>query len=190
MPRDESYREDVETARGHRRDPADLYRNLRAAAESGWDFSSRWLADGHSLNTIRTVSLLPVDLNSLMAHLEQTIAKSYRIKGDIGRSSQFADLAARREAAIQHLMWNGRSGIFTDYDWRKREATSLVGAAGRIYPALPAYCDVPSSRDYGSDRAPAAADGRRRCNDADDQVVSNGITLTAGHRCNWSRWSG
>ena len=142
VPRDESYREDVETARSYRGDPADLYRNLRAAAESGWDFSSRWLADGHSLNTIRTVSLLPVDLNSLMAHLERTIAKSYRIKGDIGRSSQFADLAARREAAIQHLMWNGRSGIFTDYDWRKREATSLVSAAG----LFPLFLHIATSR--------------------------------------------
>jgi alpha,alpha-trehalase len=100
-PRDESYREDVKTALGSHRDPGDLYRNLRAAAESGWDFSSRWLADGHSLNTIRTVSLLPVDLNSLMVHLEQTLAKAYRIKGDAGRSSQFAKLAAQRQAAIR-----------------------------------------------------------------------------------------
>jgi alpha,alpha-trehalase len=78
-PRDESYREDIATALGRRRDPGDLYRNLRAAAESGWDFSSRWLADGHSLSTIRTTSVLPVDLNSLMVHLEQTLAKAYRI---------------------------------------------------------------------------------------------------------------
>ena len=40
-PRDESYREDIATALERRRDPGDLYRNLRAAAESGWDFSSR-----------------------------------------------------------------------------------------------------------------------------------------------------
>ena len=101
VPRDESYREDVETALGHNRDPGDLYRNLRAAAESGWDFSSRWLADGHSLNTIRTVSLLPIDLNSLMVHLEQTLAKAYQIKGDAGRSSRFAKpLTARRRFGV------------------------------------------------------------------------------------------
>ena len=58
-PRNKSFREDIETALGHCRDPGDLYRNLRAAAESGWDFSSRWLADGHSLNTIRTTSASP-----------------------------------------------------------------------------------------------------------------------------------
>jgi alpha,alpha-trehalase len=133
VPRDESYREDVETALGHKRDPGDLYRNLRAAAESGWDFSSRWLADGHSLNTIRTVSLLPVDLNSLMVHLEQTLAKAYQVKGDTGRSTRFAKLAADREAAIRRVMWNRRSGMFTDHAWQKHAATLPVTAAG-LFP--------------------------------------------------------
>jgi alpha,alpha-trehalase len=141
-PRDESYREDVETALDHRRDPGDLYRNLRAAAESGWDFSSRWLADGHSLSTIRTVSLLPVDLNSLMVHLEQTLAKGYRIKGDAGRSSRFGELAARREAAIRRLMWNKRSGMFADYAWQKHEATLPATAAG----LFPLFLNVATSR--------------------------------------------
>jgi alpha,alpha-trehalase len=142
-PRDESYREDIETALDHRRDPGDLYRNLRAAAESGWDFSSRWLADGHTLNTIRTVSLLPVDLNCLMVHLEQTLAKGYRIKGDAGRSSRLGELADRREAAIRRLMWNKRSGMFTDYAWQKREATLPATAAG----LFPLFLNVATSRE-------------------------------------------
>jgi alpha,alpha-trehalase len=141
-PRDESYREDVKTALGSRRDPGDLYRNLRAAAESGWDFSSRWFADGHSLNTIRTVSLLPVDLNSLMVHLEQTLAKAYRIKGDAGQSSKYAKLAAQRQAAIRRLMWNERSGMFTDYAWQERKAALPVTAAG----LFPLFLHFPTSR--------------------------------------------
>ena len=66
IPREESWREDIETARASGRPPAEVYRNLRAAAESGWDFSSRWFADGRTLGTIRTVELAPVDLNSLL----------------------------------------------------------------------------------------------------------------------------
>jgi alpha,alpha-trehalase len=34
-----------------------LYRNLASAAESGWDFSSRWLEDGRTLGTIRTTQV-------------------------------------------------------------------------------------------------------------------------------------
>ena len=45
MPRDESYREDTELARSTGRNAPQLYRDLRAAAESGWDFGSRWFAD-------------------------------------------------------------------------------------------------------------------------------------------------
>src|SRR5260370_29644387 len=50
VPRDESYREDVKTSLGYRGDPGDVYRNLRAAAESGWDFSSRCLRVRHHPN--------------------------------------------------------------------------------------------------------------------------------------------
>jgi alpha,alpha-trehalase len=75
MPRDEAWREDLETAAKSRRPATEVYRSLRAAAESGWDFSSRWLADGRTLATIHTVDFLPVDLNSLMAEMERVIAR-------------------------------------------------------------------------------------------------------------------
>jgi alpha,alpha-trehalase len=63
-----------------------------------------------------------------MVHLEQTLAKAYRIKGDGDRSSHFAALAARREAAIRKLMWNARSRAFTDYAWRRHEALPVTAA--------------------------------------------------------------
>jgi alpha,alpha-trehalase len=132
-PRDESYREDVETALAHRRDPADLYRNIRAAAESGWDFSSRWLADGHNMSSIRTVSLIPVDLNCLMAHLEQTLAEAYRIAGHAERSTQFQELANRRETAIRRLMWSEQLLMFADYDWEKSKIVGQLTSAG-LFP--------------------------------------------------------
>ncbi len=45
-PREEAYLEDVTTAAAQSNRPAtEVYRDLRAAAASGWDFSSRWLGD-------------------------------------------------------------------------------------------------------------------------------------------------
>jgi len=35
----------------------------RSGAESGWDFSSRWLGDGKNLSTIQAEKVVPVDLN-------------------------------------------------------------------------------------------------------------------------------
>ena len=36
----------METAELAEHAPGDTWRHLRAACESGWDFTSRWLADG------------------------------------------------------------------------------------------------------------------------------------------------
>jgi alpha,alpha-trehalase len=92
-PRPESYKEDVITAKGSGRNPIEVYRNIRAACESGWDFSSRWLRDGKSLNTIYTTEIVPVDLNSLMYHIEITLADIYSIKGNTEMKNYYFGLA-------------------------------------------------------------------------------------------------
>src|SRR5690348_15273216 len=80
-PRDESYLEDVQTASHSSRPAPEVWRNLRAAAESGWDFSSRWLADGETLATIRTLAILPVDLNCLLVHSSRRCPRPIGRKG-------------------------------------------------------------------------------------------------------------
>ncbi len=50
--------------------------NLRSAAASGWDFSSRWMLRGKELYNTKTTSIIPVDLNCLVYHLRQTHEQS------------------------------------------------------------------------------------------------------------------
>ncbi len=128
-PRDESYREDVATAASSSRPPAELYRELRAGGETGWDFSSRWLADGIHLNTIRTTRLLPVDLNSLLAHMEQTLSLAYGLRGDAADAAIYRTRALQRGAAIRRLMWQPDLGAFTDYVWTERLPARTLSAA-------------------------------------------------------------
>jgi alpha,alpha-trehalase len=132
-PRDESYKEDVETAAGSGRPPALVYRNLRAAAESGWDFSSRWLTDGETLGTVRTLSILPVDLNCLLVHLEQTLSEGYRAQGDDAEAAAYQARAQTRSEEIRRLMWDPQDGVFSDYLWETGEFTGGVNAA-TLYP--------------------------------------------------------
>jgi alpha,alpha-trehalase len=132
-PREESYREDVETARDSGRPAEEVYRNIRAAAESGWDFSSRWLADGQTLATIRTVELVPVDLNSLLYCLEQTLARGYRLTGQAERAAQAEALAAGRREAMHRHLWDEKEGAFGDYSWRERRLSGHLSAA-TLYP--------------------------------------------------------
>lgn len=65
-----------------------LYRDLASAAESGWDFSSRWLADSQNLATIRTTKIVPVDLNTFLWNLEQVLSKLMAASGDADGAQQ------------------------------------------------------------------------------------------------------
>lgn len=132
-PREESYREDVETARKSGRPVEEMYRNLRAAAESGWDFSSRWFADGRTLATIQVVKTVPVDLNSLLYQLERTLVKAHALAGQSEQSKRMQRNADRRKAALQRYLWDSRRGIFVDYLWEERRQSEAVTAAA-LYP--------------------------------------------------------
>ena len=129
-PREESYKQDVEDAAGSKQPADSFYRNIRAAAESGWDFSSRWFADQQHLNTIHTTDLIPVDLNCLLEHLEITIAKAYAENGDSANSNFYFEKAERRKNAILHYCWNDHLQCFCDYDFRKKEQVSQPTLAG------------------------------------------------------------
>ncbi|KAA5984548.1 trehalase family glycosidase, partial [Pantoea sp. M_5] len=51
VPRTESWMDDIATAqKAPQRNKAELYRDLRSGAASGWDFSSRWFTDAHNLS--------------------------------------------------------------------------------------------------------------------------------------------
>jgi alpha,alpha-trehalase len=132
-PREESYREDVATARASGRPAAEVYRDLRAGAESGWDFSSRWLADGKTLATIRTTALLPVDLNALLFHLETTLARAHALSHNAEKAAEFSRRAALRKAAVLRYLWDPGSGVYTDYLWREGRPSGTVTAA-TLYP--------------------------------------------------------
>ncbi|MFD1035423.1 alpha,alpha-trehalase TreF [Sphingomonas hankookensis] len=132
-PRDESWREDVETAKASGRPAAEVYRDLRAGAESGWDFSSRWLVDGKTLATIDTTNVLPADLNSLLWGMERAIADSATKLGDRATASDFAGRAAKRGAAIERWLWSEGEGRYGDYDVRRARLRGGTTAA-TAYP--------------------------------------------------------
>lgn len=147
-PRDESYREDVKTARTSSRPATEVYRHLRAGAESGWDFSSRWFADGRTRSTIDTTAIIPVDLNSLLYGLERAIAKRCK---DARRNcdDRFNQAADRRRAAIERWLWNEREGRYGDFDTR----------TGRIRDGLTAATTYPLfTRLASPDRAARTAE--------------------------------
>jgi alpha,alpha-trehalase len=132
-PRDESYRKDVLLAQGSPQPERELWRHLRAGAESGWDFSSRWLADRHSLNLIRTSDIVPIDLNCILYGLEGAIADGHARAGDAAGEARYRGKAERRRRAIVRHLWNAESELFDDYDWTRQKLRGAVTAAA-VYP--------------------------------------------------------
>ena len=119
-PRSESYREDymaVNTAFPDEESKRKAYRNIRSAAESGWDFSSRWFNGQSQIAFLNTTDILPIDLNSLLFNLEQTISIAYHIKGDELSSEKFLAFAADRRKSILKYFWNEEQGFFLDYNF-------------------------------------------------------------------------
>lgn len=140
-PREESYREDVLTARGAARPAAQIYRDLRAGAESGWDFSSRWCADPERIETIETTAILPVDLNALLWGLERAIADGRASAGDPAGAAAFTERAQRRSDAIDRCLWSAELGHYVDYQWQRRQQRHQLTAAALV----PLYVGVASA---------------------------------------------
>ncbi|GAA4398334.1 alpha,alpha-trehalase [Nibrella viscosa] len=131
IPRQESFYEDSVLAReSNPADRAALYRHLRSGAESGWDFSTRWFADGENLATIRTTDIVPVDLNGLLYHLEVTLSRAYAQTGNSREARNFRRLAYSRQKAINKYCWNPQDGWYYDYVLPNRSRSREMTIAG------------------------------------------------------------
>lgn len=133
LPRPEAYKEDYHVASSSDRPKEEVYTNLRAAATSGWDFSSRWFRDGQGLSTIHTIDFIPVDLNSLLYNLEMTIAEGYKQKGETDNATAYEEKASRRAEGIRKYCWNAEKTMFVDYDFVDKKQSTVRTLAG-TYP--------------------------------------------------------
>lgn len=113
-PRPESLFEDIGLAKGlNEPNRKSFFRNLRAACESGWDFSSRWLPHSDDLTSINTTAILPVDLNALLAISEQTISDIARDDDQISLAQKYEKKRALRKRFFHEHFWQSdRQGFF------------------------------------------------------------------------------
>ncbi|XP_043281522.1 trehalase-like isoform X2 [Venturia canescens] len=123
-PRPESYREDYELAQklppgtDHER----FYEDVKAGAESGWDFSSRWFisADGGigNLSQIETRNIIPVELNALLQKNARMLAKYNIMLGNDAKAKYYVSIAEEYQRGIDEVLWNEEEGIWLDWDMK------------------------------------------------------------------------
>lgn len=144
-PRPESFREDYAVGQSvAESNRTATFRNLRAGAESGWDFSSRWMRDPKDLRTLEVTDLVPVDLNSLLYFSEREIAAQRRCRGrqgDAGVAAHFDSLATSRKAALSAAAYDSADGWFYDVRWRTSER---VRDRPTLAAAVPLYFGLAS----------------------------------------------
>lgn len=162
VPRQESYREDVETAEkaakaflatatfknANQTEKAadakkiEIYQHLRAGAASGWDFSSRWFRDPNDISTIETAFYAPVDLNCLLYEMESIIRLAYvqkqaktptEIADKSAMAAKYESLAKARKKAIEQYCWNENKGMYADYHFINKKVSDAITLAG-MYP--------------------------------------------------------
>lgn len=132
-PRPEAYRHDRALAESVPVDDRpDLFRNLRAACESGWDFTSRWLDDPDDMTTIRTTSILPVDLNAALYEMEESLAGWLSRTGETETAAAYREAAADRRDLIERHFWDDERGYYVDYDWERGSRSDELTLAGAV----------------------------------------------------------
>lgn len=148
-PRPESYKEDVELA-AETSDKTAIYRHIRAAAASGWDFSSRWFKDNKNFSTIHTTDIIPVDLNCLLFYSEAFLSKWFAHSGDAVKANRFKLRSIHRKNAIQYYCWNEEKGFYFDYDFmadqQKEHATLAACFPLFVAIATPEQAESVASR--------------------------------------------
>ncbi len=136
IPRQESFYEDAVTAseavkdhvsRARYTDSASLVQasdsiyavtcnNLRTAAASGWDFSSRWMQSDKLFST-RTGAIIPVDLNCLVGNLQQSVTVAQMLnKFGFTDSNAIYELKKTMKRNYRDLFFNEELGWYCDYD--------------------------------------------------------------------------
>ncbi len=133
FPRTEMYTDDIELIKQHGEQAEKMLLDIRAACESGWDFSSRWCSVPDDLATIHTTDILPVDLNCLLYFLEKTMAKAHELNGDMEQSRLYQSLSDNRKTRINEVFWNDETSFYHDFDFEKKAQTDALSLAG-VFP--------------------------------------------------------
>ncbi|GAB1865733.1 Trehalase [Camponotus japonicus] len=125
-PRPESYKNDYQLVQQlPEQEREGIYNDLKAAAESGWDFSYRWCIRidrnaNLSLINVSTSDIIPVDLNAILQRNARLLARFHGILGNPEKVWRYAKIAVDYQAAIDNVLWNEDEGIWLDYDTRDK----------------------------------------------------------------------
>ncbi|KAH9987249.1 glycoside hydrolase family 37 protein [Russula vinacea] len=149
-PRPESYLTDYETANDptlntlNESERAELYSQLASGAETGWDYSTRFISlpvaggTNYTVPALRSVNVknhIPVDLNAILYKSNLILADFY-MSGRYANptiASKYQTVAASIRAGILDLFWDSSKLAFYDFNLTSNSRNSVFSAA-TFYP--------------------------------------------------------
>lgn len=99
---------------------AELCENLVAEAESGEDFTPRFLHQAKYIN--------PIDLNCYLYAFEKCMAKFSTILGQ-GKEEEWETLAQKRAERMKKYCYDEKTGIFFDYNYQTNTRGNVIAVA-------------------------------------------------------------
>ncbi|XP_076064089.1 trehalase-like [Oratosquilla oratoria] len=155
-PRPEFYFEDFKSSiHLNKTDKLRYYSDLNSAGESGWDLSSRWFIENDKrtgrVKDIKTTSIIPVCLNSLMGYNARIMAQFYSQLGNVEKSNMYNRMAKSINVTVSRLFWNDEEGIWLDYNME----TAAHQTGFYLSNFMPLWTET-----YGQEREPAYVVGR------------------------------
>ncbi|CAH1398864.1 unnamed protein product [Nezara viridula] len=121
-PRPESYEEDVHAAANFSgAEVQEFFNELKSAAESGFDFSSKWFVDksgerATSFDDTKTRYIIPVELNSYLCMNARLLAEMFGELGMENKRQKYIQLYYEWVRNVEDLFWDEEKGIWFDYD--------------------------------------------------------------------------
>ncbi|TPX32231.1 alpha,alpha-trehalase [Synchytrium microbalum] len=107
-PRPEAYNLDLNvSALATSIPPAELFSELATGAETGWDFSSRWIPGPVSNSSMENLArqqptkVIPIDLNSILLLSERSLASIFKGRGNRAKCIEYSKLGNQRELTIK-----------------------------------------------------------------------------------------
>ncbi|KAG0237490.1 hypothetical protein BGW42_000700 [Actinomortierella wolfii] len=152
QPRPEGYHPDyltVEMSDLDEKTKKQLYAELASGAESGLDYTGRWLNQRDNLNksdpasilrSLAVESFVPVDLNSLLYMNERQLAEWHSARGNDDKAEHYDEAADRRKEAINALLWNEDLAEYRDFNLTSQAHSEVWSLTNywpywaRIYP--------------------------------------------------------
>ncbi|ORX69125.1 glycoside hydrolase [Linderina pennispora] len=116
---------------------AGIYADMATGAETGWDYSTRWVRNPKApadqlLFGIRTRQVVPVELNAILYQVEQAIARLDRLAG-AGDCSDYEQMAATRLDAMNKVFYDSASGMY--FDWvLETNSRSTIWSPAALWP--------------------------------------------------------